>query len=237
MTYSLYLISNKPQYHNVIQSGLGSQHLEYFDGSNVANFSQLVNTCVEYANTETVILMSDKVRPTQEHVDKTLSLLEQGYAFVGLQLFRFFAFKKQLFRQIGCMDERYVGTGHEDYDLYVRLIEHNLPFWIEESVPWDHRPSSWADSQGVYRGYTHWCTKWLHHWVEGQPLPVCLERTMAEESYGYDFGPEQPVSFLSGRDCFYTTNWPHVGAFLAMDIVSGTNLRYNRIQPSLQIGK
>ena len=106
--YSIYLISNKPYVFNEIQAGLAPETLNFFDGSKIKNFSHLVNSCVSSSPTETVILMSDKVRPTPDHIHKTLELLDKGYAFVGLRLFRFFGFKKELLRRIGFFDERFI---------------------------------------------------------------------------------------------------------------------------------
>ena len=230
--YSCWLISNKPQVFAEIQQGLAPENLNFFDGTGVRNFSTLVNTCVVQAPTETVILMSDKVRPTQYHVQKTLELLERGYAFVGLRLFRFFGFKKELFRQIGLFDERYIGTGYEDYDLVVRMIENNLAFYTDEAVPWIDTPSQWTIN-GHYPGYDHWCRKWRHHWNPPNHIPVKIERTVPEEQYQHyidRLGPSTGCKFLTGRENTYNTNYPHVGAFYDMQIVSSAQMRYTRIQ-------
>jgi hypothetical protein len=229
--YSLYLISNKPQVYPEIQSGLQPENLNFFDGTGVSNFSTLVNTCVVQAPTETVILMSDKVRPTQYHVQKTLELLERGYAFVGLRLFRFFGFRKELFRQIGCFDERFYKTGYEDYDFVVRMIENNLAFYTDEIVPWIDSPSQWTVN-GHYPGYQHWGTKWKHYWRPDSHIPTKIERTMPEERYqAYldKLGPSDGWKFLTGRENTYNTNHPHVGAFYDMEIVSSAQMRYARM--------
>ena len=233
--YSLYLISNKHEVFDEIQSGLADEKLNLFDGTTVKNFSHLVNTCVASALTETVILMSDKVRPTPEHVHRTLELLDKGYAFVGLRLFRFFAFKKELFRRIGFFDERYIGSGYEDYDMIVRMIENNLAFYTEESVPYIESPSQWTVN-GHYTGYAHWCEKWRHHWKPGQRVPVALERTMQEETYFYNIGASTPTKFLEGRENSYNTNYPHVNAFYDMEIISSAKLRHERITKNLRTG-
>jgi len=68
------------------------------------------------------------MRPIDENIQKTVKLIEEGYAFVGMYRFGFFGFKKELFRKIGPMDERYVGGCWEDDDFYIRLREANLSF-------------------------------------------------------------------------------------------------------------
>jgi hypothetical protein len=227
--YSLFLISHKPETHAEIQRGLGSETLRFYHGANFPSFSRLVNRCVADAHTETVIIMSHKVRPNSSHVKRTLELLDQGYAFVGLHMFRFFGFRKELFREIGFFDERYVGGGFEDYDFVVRMIENNLAFYTDESVPMVGGPSSW-EKDGMYPGYPHWCTKWKHFWnsTSHLPIPERIERTMSEEAYNYDLGPSTGIKFLRGRENCFNTNFGHVGAFFEMDIVSGAKLRFTR---------
>jgi len=234
--YSIYLISNKPHVFNEMQAELAPETLNFFDGSNVKNFSQLVNSCVASSPTETVILMSDKVRPTPVHIHKTLELLDSGYAFVGLRLFRFFGFKKELLRRIGFFDERFIGTGYEDYDFVVRMIENNLAFYTEESVPYIDSPSQWTVN-GHYPGYTHWCEKWKHYWQHDSRIPTKLERTMREEQYSYNLGKSIPTKFIEGKHNSYNTNYPHVNAFYDMEIVSSAKLRYERITTDLRIGE
>ena len=208
MNYTLFLISNKPQYYKPIQDSLLPEKLYYFDGTGVESFSKLVNSCVASSPTETVILMSDKVLPTQEHVKKALQLLEDGYAFVGLYSFAFFAFKKELFRKIGMMDERYVGGGFEDYDFFVRLSEANLAVYNTQEVPYTLSASSW----NYDKSYKYWTTKWRHYWTEGNPLPR-LERTMWEEQYNYELGPSKPIQFLSSASTIVATDNKVSGLF------------------------
>lgn len=193
MDYTTFLISNKTPRYKPIRDSLAPEVLYYFDGTGYDSFSKLVNSCVASSPTETVIIMSDKVLPTQEHVQKALTLLESGYAFVGLYSFAFFAFKKEVFRKIGMMDERYLGGGFEDYDFFVRLREANLSVYTTLEVPYTLSASSWDyDSNS----YAFWCKKWRHHWVEGNPIPS-IERTLWEEQYHYDLGPSVPATFLS----------------------------------------
>jgi hypothetical protein len=49
---------------------LSPTKIEYFDGTGYTSFSKLVNACVEQSPTETVIIMSDKVLPTDADVKK-----------------------------------------------------------------------------------------------------------------------------------------------------------------------
>jgi hypothetical protein len=219
MNYSIYLINNDRSVFDEMQECLKPDTLQYFDGNGYSSFSQLVNSCVASSPTETVIIANYKSRPTPEHVHKTLRLLNEGYAFVGLGKFKFFGLKKELFRKIGMFDERYVGGGHEDYDFIVRLIENDLALYMTEEVPIHHATSKWANPDGVYPGHGHWATKWKHYWTKGAMLPDKLERTMNEEKYDYDLGPSVPTKFLNCRENSYTEG-NHCSEFFYMPLAS-----------------
>jgi hypothetical protein len=184
--YSCYLISNKPEFFEPISKSLSPEKLHYFNGANYSSFSKLVNDCVCDSNTETVIIMSDKVLPTAENVKKALELIDKGYAFVALFRFAFFAFNKELFRRIGPLDERFVGGGHEDDDFYIRLYEANLSMYITQEIFYEKKPSSWNYSKSRQHFYNKW----------GESLDP-IERKIPEEKYNYDFGPSTNQDFLS----------------------------------------
>lgn len=188
MNYKIYLISNKPHFFNEIQRGLSPEVLHLFDGSNYPSFSKLVNDCVVHCPTEIVIIMSDKVRPRAVHIQKMISLLDQGHGFVGMYRLGFFGFKKQLFRQIGMMDERYVGGGYEDDDLYIRLKEANISMYISEEVDYLKSRSSW--------NYALSRPHYLKKWGGDVKLTRVASRQMPEEKYPYDLGDSNYTQFL-----------------------------------------
>lgn len=178
MEYTLILFSIHPEELPVIQSGLGDIPITYFDGTGYSSYSKVVNAAIESAPTEVVILMTDKVRPRPEHVYKTLDLINQGYGFVGLHEFRFFGFKKQLFRQIGLFDEGYLTGGYEDDDLKNRMIEHDIAFYLTTECPAIVRPSHcnyagskpYFDSKWHYQHYPH--TDIVQYITRLKPEPI-----------------------------------------------------------------
>lgn len=184
MNYTNYVISNKPHLIPKINESISPEKVHYFDGEGYPSFSKLVNECVAQAPTETVIIMSDKVTPTQEHVKTVLDLLQQGYAFVALYRFAFFGFNKELFRQIGPLDERFVGGGYEDEDFYIRLYEADLSMYITEDVPYEKKQSSWTYSLSR----PHFINKWDEDNL--------IKRKLPEEKYNYNFGPTTNQKFL-----------------------------------------
>lgn len=183
--YSLFLISNKPHLYQEVIRNLKNETVTFFDGSGVNSFSELVNKCVESSNTEIVILMSDKTRPTNNNVEKTIDLINQGYAFVGLYRFGFFGFKKELFRIIGPLDERFIGGCFEDDDFYIRLCEANLSMYLSQEVNYIRNVSSWNHSLSKKHFFNKWGTK------ENK-----IYRKLLEPELNYNFGKRVPCEFL-----------------------------------------
>lgn len=141
--YTCVLISNKPEYYNTLATSLYPEKLYYLNGDNFPSFSKLVNSAVFACPTETVIIMSDRVLPTTDHVKKVINLLSDGFGFVGLYRFAFFGFQKELFRKIGVMDERYISGEYEDDDFYIRLKEANIAMYLTEEIPYRRGKSGW----------------------------------------------------------------------------------------------
>ena len=189
--YSIWLLTHKHEYFNDIQKRIEPEKLNLFDGSNSISFSKLINDCISQSNTEINICMSYKAQPTFEHIQKTLNLLDKGYAFVALYRFGFFSFKKQLFREIGPMDERYP-WGFEDNDFYIRLKEADLAAYITTEIPFLNLPSSRSNYDS---GFEHFKKKWgINHDKAGE-----VTRQLQEELYNYDFGSSIPCKWLSSN--------------------------------------
>ena len=198
MPYSCYVISNKPHLFEPIKQSMVPEKINYFDGTGYPSFSKLVNVCTEEADTEIVIIMSDKVLPTAADVQKTVSLINQGYGLVGLYRFGFFGFKKQLMRQIGMMDERFVGGGYEDDDFYIRLQEANIAMYITEEVAYSKSKSSW----NYDRSRIHFLQKWIDtdnpkYNPEAKASKQFVKRKLTEDTYNYNLGPAIDTTFLS----------------------------------------
>jgi len=187
MNHSSFVISNRPHLFEPIQESIAPEPVRYFDGTGYPSFSKLVNSCVASADTETVILMSDKVMPGNADVTRLLELLDQGYAMVAFYRLAFFGFKKQLLRNIGMFDERLVGGVFEDDDFYIRLKEADLGVYISHEIPYAKSGSGWNYS--LARG--HFVNKWGDVAQTGQ-----IKRTLEEEQYQYDLVSSVPAEFL-----------------------------------------
>ena len=186
-SYSCFLISNKFYLYETVTKNLVLEKVDFFDGSNVHSFASLVNSCVEKSKTEIVILMSDKIRPTDYDIHKTINLINEGYAFVGLYRFGFFGFKKELFRKIGPLDERYGGGGYEDDDFYIRLKEADLSMYLSHEVDYIKGNSSWESDTCRQ----HFINKWGDVRSTGTAL-----RKLQEPELNYNYGKNVDTNFL-----------------------------------------
>lgn len=197
MNYNSFVISNRPHLFAPIQQSMFPEPVKYFDGTGYPSFSKLVNSCVASAESETVILMSDKVLPNANDIQRLLALLDQGYAMAAFYRLAFFGFKKQLLRKIGMFDERYVGGGYEDDDFYIRLKEANLGVYITHEIPYNKSTSGWNYS--LAQG--HFVTKWGDIHQHGQ-----VKRRLTEEQYPYNLGPAVFADFLPWDQSVIQTN-------------------------------
>jgi hypothetical protein len=197
--YNCYVISNKPWIYPEIQTGAAPEEINYFDGTGYPSFSKLVNSCISQCPSEIVIVLSDKVRPTQEQIQKTVELIKQGYGLVALYRFGFFGFKKELFRRVGMLDERYVGGGYEDDDFYIRMKEANISMYITEEAVYNKSHSSWNYDLSRPHFWAKWVDQSHPEWhPQAKRSASFIKRKIAEENYShlYDLGTVTNDTFL-----------------------------------------
>ncbi len=203
--YSCYVISNKPWIYPEIQADAAPEEINYFDGTGYPSFSKLVNTCVAQSPTEIVIVMSDKVRPTQDQILRTVELIKQGHGLVALYRFGFFGLKKELFRKIGMMDERFVGGGYEDDDFYIRMKEANISMYVTEEVFYKRGTSGWNYNLSRPFFWSKWIDQTHPEWhPEAKRSSAFIQRKLPEEDYSniYNLGPSTGDTFLDWTHAF-----------------------------------
>tara|TARA_Y100001938_G_C8065778_1_gene420098 strand:+ start:1057 stop:1794 length:738 start_codon:yes stop_codon:yes gene_type:complete len=93
------------------------------------SYSELINHSVSTTDDEWVILINDRTHPNVDEVEKMLNLLENGYACVLLYNVGFMGFSKQLIRNIGWWDQRFINGGWEDRDWVWRIKKANLALY------------------------------------------------------------------------------------------------------------
>lgn len=155
------------------------------NGHGYPSFSKLINDCVVECPTETIIICNDKARPEKEHIIKVLNLLEKGFGFVGLYAWGFFGIKKELFRRLGFMDERFIGGNYEDSDYIRRMLEGNVAMYNTFEINYINMISGWD----ISKTKSHFDNKWENG-------NMYIKRLLPEETYDYDLGEKTNVSFL-----------------------------------------
>jgi len=182
--YTVFLGSNRFNLVQKLRKTL--PYLVHYDGRHVPSFSYLVNQCIRNCPTEIFIFISDKVRPSQNDIDKLVNLIKSGYAFVATYSFACFGFKKDLVRSIGYLDESIIGGGYEDLDYLNRIIEHKLPFYHTNEVTYIESPSIWRHDL-THRIYND---KW---WTDGPRL----NRKKPDRRYDGSMGPIQDPNWFN----------------------------------------
>lgn len=80
------------------------------------SYSQLMNHAIATSKHEWMIFINDRCKVSTDETLKIVKLLEEGYACVLLYNVAYMGFSKQLIRQIGWWDERFLLGGWEDRD-------------------------------------------------------------------------------------------------------------------------
>ena len=143
---------------------------------------------IDLGTANTIIICNDKSRPKKEDITRLLDLIEMGYGFVGLYAWGYFGFKKDLFRVVGFMDERFIGGNYEDSDYMYRMLESNISMYNILDIKYKEEiPSGWDTS----RTRSHFLNKWEYDNGNGT-----IKRLLSEENYPYNIGEKTNDQFL-----------------------------------------
>jgi len=134
-----------------------------FSGS-YSTFSQLVNEAVVETSSEFMVFINPKTNISRVDVNRLIDDLCNGFAWSSICSFGFWATTKELFRHIGLMDERFIGSEWEDNDFAVRMKQ------FGKAINWRFELKKYPWSQPILpqmRGSTAtlYPTKW--HIVDG----------------------------------------------------------------------
>jgi hypothetical protein len=92
-----------------------------------------------------------------------LDLLDKGYSAASKYSVGYIAYTKELIREIGWWDERYVGGGFEDDDFVLKLRLHNLAYYESEEGEYDQSWKSPLRPDGgdkCAKSEPHFRSKW-----------------------------------------------------------------------------
>lgn len=124
------------------------------------SFSQLINEAIDESPNEFMIFINPKaVSVSSEDVNFLIDKLCSGYCLASLIGFGFFGMTKELVRQIGMLDEYFIGGEFEDDDYLFRIKLAN------KKVYWGHNFQNYRLEHSYYppeRGcsYTYFWNKW-----------------------------------------------------------------------------
>lgn len=173
------------------------------NGHGYPSFSKLINDCIVESTVETIIICNDKARPKREHILKIINLLDEGYGFVGLYAWGFFGLKKELFRTIGFMDERFLGGNYEDSDYLRRMLEGNIAAYVAYEIDYINSSSGWDISNTK----AHFDNKWEN----GDKY---IKRLLPEEVYDYNLGEKTNIKFLPWSKSFFSIDKDNPNSFV-----------------------
>lgn len=135
-------------------------------------YSQLINHSIVTSLTEWVILINDRCSPTIQEVERMLNLLQNGFSCVLLYNVGFMGFSKELIREIGWWDERFI-QGWEDRDWVWRIKLADLSLYESQEgtynydirSPLNHPPGQCREEH-LRRKYTFFDNVLLKHLPE-----------------------------------------------------------------------
>lgn len=123
------------------------------------SFSQMINEAIDDSEDEFMIFLNPKTKPSAEDLNLLVEKLSTGYCLASIMVFGFWATSKQLIREIGMMDERFISGEWEDGDLILRIMMHDKAIWLgQDWSKYDYFPSKCP----AYRGssLTAFWKKW-----------------------------------------------------------------------------
>lgn len=125
-----------------------------------ASFSQIINEACNETNEEFIFFINPKVYPTSNQIEEMLIDLCSGFCWTSKIAFGFWGTTKELFRNIGLMDERFIGSEWEDNDFICRLKMFNKAIKWQYSLDlYPSLPSPINDLRGS--SLTLFKNKWI----------------------------------------------------------------------------
>jgi hypothetical protein len=102
------------------------------------SYSKLINDSIQSSPTEFMLLINDRTTPLLEHAEKIIYHLENGFACSLMYNVGFMGFSKELVREIGWWDERYLNGGWEDRDWVFRIKMADLALYESQEGIYDY---------------------------------------------------------------------------------------------------
>lgn len=163
--------------------------------ANFLSFSQLVNEAIITTESEFMIFVNPKSVISREHANEIIDGLCNGFCWVSKMSFGFFGATKELYRNIGLMDENFISGEFEDDDFGLRMK------MFGKAIKWDFDLKNylWTESPlGKRRGST--CTYFRSKWIEIEPNQYTLNKFLPPPK-------KLPIGLLKNRRLDIRDSW------------------------------
>jgi hypothetical protein len=139
-----------------------------------SSFSQIVNEAVGQTTEEFIFFINPKVNPDPIQIEEMLMDLCSGFCWTSKISFGLWGTTKELFRNIGLLDERFIGSEWEDNDFLCRMkIFDKAIKWQYSLDLYPSNPSPINELRGMS------LTFFRNKWIEGEDV-LYLDRSMSE---------------------------------------------------------
>lgn len=148
---------------NRLAEGLDFQLETYFrhqrNPHQYQTFSQMINEAIDDTESEFMIFINPKTIACPDDIDFIIDKLCNGYCFASLFGFAFFGITKELVRNIGMLDEKFLGSEYEDDDYLIRMkIFGKSVWWGQDWNKYDFYKSECPPNRGS--SLTEFWRKW-----------------------------------------------------------------------------
>lgn len=177
---------------------------DFFSGF-YASFSQIINEAVNGTDEDFIFFVNPKVNPSPSQIEEMLIDLCSGFCWTSKISFGLWGTTKELFRNIGLLDERFIGSEWEDNDFLCRLK------MFDKAIKWEYSldlypsvPSSINDLRGM--SLTFFRQKWIE---EGDELYLDLDLSETKKIKNLKSREDIKNSWMDGSNSlFLDSNGP-----------------------------
>lgn len=142
------------------------------------SYSQMINEAIDESEDEFMIFLNPKTLPRAEDMNLIIEKLSSGYCAAAVMGLAFFGMSKQLVREIGMFDEKFIAGEWEDGDFLLRIMMHDKAIWF--AMDWSRYNYS-ASKCSPYRGssLSAFWKKWRLRensirYIEAKEKKICM---------------------------------------------------------------
>ena len=147
-------------------------------------FSPMINEAIDESECEFMIFMNPKSIPCAEDLNLIIEKLASGYCFASIFGVAFCGFSKQLVREIGMFDERFVAGEFEDNDFLLRMrLLGKAVWWGQDWNKYNYHTSVCPPARGSAQ--TSFWKKWRHRENSMRKLEWQEKRICKRHSEGH----------------------------------------------------